>query len=56
MTIAQTYAGCDVCKAHLDLCLSDGERIVLQRRFANDPRGVEALLKTLAGHEDVFQI
>ncbi len=54
--IAQTFAGCDISKTHLDLCLIEADQMRLHRRFTNDPKGITACVETLIAHEVVLTV
>ena len=56
MTIPQTYAGCDISKAHLDLCITHGEKTVFAKRFANSESGIAALIRALGRHETALTV
>ena len=56
MTLPWTYAGCDVAKAYLDLAIIDGAQTIFERRFANTPAGVGALVDALRRHQAALTV
>jgi len=56
MTIPQTYAGCDISKAHLDLCITRGEKTVFAQRFANSESGVASLMRAVVRHDTALLV